>query len=276
MAPLTPIRNDYNSNSENHYEIVTSEPFLCCVIMMISSRYHTLPGPGGQFRGYMIHKHLWNRFQEMINELILGQHGTGIRTLGSIEALLLLSEWQPRGLQSPLGRSPLQSSWRQCTSRITETHDSMAWMTISIAMSLAQELGIFDHVDPRTGNSHPRGPESHHVRRCKSIASLLHTYQCQLATRLGRKSTAMPGIGDWPKLSNLKECGFEKKEEDWASFMAAWVELSVTCRSIDEILFPSAQVTNSMLVNNRYISIIDNFQCILKGTKLLRCTDRCD
>jgi hypothetical protein len=83
---------------------------LTCIILTISSRYHTIPTIGGQSRGYLIHQRLWDHFQHLLMRLVLGQEKISkakTRTLGTIEALLLLTEWHPRALYAP----PASDGW---------------------------------------------------------------------------------------------------------------------------------------------------------------------
>jgi len=78
--------------------------FLCSTILMISSRYNVLPGVGGASRGYFIHDRLWEHCQRFVMRIMLGQEKASnarTRTVGSIEALLLISEWHPRALHFP-------------------------------------------------------------------------------------------------------------------------------------------------------------------------------
>jgi len=101
MAPLTPVLTNHFASHASHFQLVTQEPLLCSTILMISSRHHTLPGPQGTSRGCFIHDRFWKHCQHLITRLLFGQEKGStakIRTLGSIEALLLLSEWHPRAL----------------------------------------------------------------------------------------------------------------------------------------------------------------------------------
>jgi hypothetical protein len=103
-SPLSPILSDLYSHHSNHYSLIALDPFLCVTILMISSRYNILPGVGGASRGYFVHDRLWEQCQRFIMKIMLGQvkpSKAQTRTIGSIEALLLLSEWHPRALHFP-------------------------------------------------------------------------------------------------------------------------------------------------------------------------------
>ncbi|KAH3117710.1 hypothetical protein KXV82_007012 [Aspergillus fumigatus] len=169
MAPLSPILTDFFASHHTHYWLITQEPVLCCTILMISSRYHTLPGPSGATRGFFIHNRLWQHCQHLILRIMLGQEKFSkakTRHLGTVEALLLLSEWYPRALHFPpendgwdsdlmltapserdpppvTEESPMQDRWREDVVEPTRRSDRMAWMLVSSALALAHELGVF-------------------------------------------------------------------------------------------------------------------------------------
>jgi hypothetical protein len=88
------------------------------------------------------------------------------RHLGTVEALLLLSEWYPQALHfhsevdgwdsdlmytapsrldpPPTEGSPMQSRWKEDVVEPTRQSDRMSWMLVSSALALAHELGVFD------------------------------------------------------------------------------------------------------------------------------------
>ncbi|KAL2865148.1 Zn(II)2Cys6 transcription factor domain-containing protein [Aspergillus lucknowensis] len=171
LAPATtPILTDFFASHNSHYWLITQEPVLCCTILMISARYHTLPGPSGTSRGFYIHNRLWQYCQYLILRILLGQEKLSkakTRHISTIEALLLLSEWYPLALHFPhetegwdsgwiltestLGDPPLatqerfmQDSWREDVVEPTRRADRMSWMLVSSALVLAHELGVFD------------------------------------------------------------------------------------------------------------------------------------
>lgn len=112
-----------------HPDLLISEPFLLTTIITIASRYMRLPGPGGISRSYAIHDMLWKEVKRGFERLMWGgapapaPHfpGTelwgssasgsapisilrkrGLRTLGTIEALIVLTEWHVRSLHFPM------------------------------------------------------------------------------------------------------------------------------------------------------------------------------
>lgn len=75
-------------------ELVGTEPFLLSCILMIAARYHTLPGFGGRSKSERIHSRCWSRMQGVMFGRIFTSPRA--RTIGTVEGLLLLSEWAPK------------------------------------------------------------------------------------------------------------------------------------------------------------------------------------
>ncbi|KAB8265414.1 hypothetical protein BDV32DRAFT_158933 [Aspergillus pseudonomiae] len=219
MFPLSPILTDFYNIPENHYWLVTQEPMLCCTILMISSRYHVLPGFGGTSRAYSIHNRLWQHYQHLLLRIMLGQEKLSkakTRHVGSIEALLLMCEWYPRALNFPLENDgwdsdliltepdlrdppasaeeiPMSDRWKEDVVEPTRRSDRMSWMLVSTALALAHELGIFrsdsgkrkDEYDV-TGMRSDAGTYLQQLEwRRRRLPSLLYVFAGMLASRLG-------------------------------------------------------------------------------------------
>uniref|UniRef100_L2FVR3 Fungal zn binuclear cluster domain containing protein n=1 Tax=Colletotrichum fructicola (strain Nara gc5) TaxID=1213859 RepID=L2FVR3_COLFN len=205
LSPLTPISPPTFRNPASHLTLLTEEPILTITLLTISSRYRKIPGTGGHCRSHAIHEQLWTYLRGMIERCLWGQEAFGggftaamagassviedqtsstapwrgmrkgsLRTLGTVESLMILTEWHPRALHFPPaeaidelmlpsyegsdlistdengnqrpsanigGRrldSWLEPAWRS---------DRMCWMLLSTAMGLAYELGVFDDID---------------------------------------------------------------------------------------------------------------------------------
>lgn len=143
-----------------------------------------------------------------------------LRTLGTIESLLILTEWHPRALHFPpqeatdelvipmAESSPLMAtedemvrptggnfggkrieSWLEPAWR----SDRMCWMLLSTAMGLAYELGVFDDIDAMLKDdaiTRPEYRDEAYRQRANRIKRLLLIYTSQLAGRLGWTSMA--------------------------------------------------------------------------------------
>lgn len=291
MAPLSPIISDFYANHRNHYWLITQEPVLCCTVLMISSRYHLLPGVGGASRGFFIHQSLWQHCQQLIMRVMFGQEkGTKAktRTIGTIEALLIMSEWHPRSLHFPpqsegwesdlmLSRPDTKkrskstdtsasspSTWLEDVIEPARRSDRMSWMLLGSALTLAHELGVFDSDDSRA-RSLISCPEVDgktidiNVRR-QRVQQLLYVFINQLASRLGCMSLMPQGLNHSVLATGQRS---STSTDEWSSFMTSWIELTKLVKSVTDMFFPSATLTHQQLHNGRYIGLLDHFRPLL-------------
>jgi hypothetical protein len=233
LLPHTPLHlPDYNQ-WEKQITLLEQEKLLLVTILCIASRYMKLSGPAAVTRAAKIHDKLWTELHRMLGRLSFAQEQfggglcgagaesknvnqlayRGMRTIGTIEALVLLVEWNPRALHFPpesddedfmlpegdptkaedddfsnmlvngtgneQKESWLEPLWRS---------DRMAWMQMSNAIALAMELGVFDDMSIREFcENNPNIPilkiEAFWNRK-KYLRELLPVYFIQLAGRL--------------------------------------------------------------------------------------------
>ncbi|KAH8880446.1 hypothetical protein GQ53DRAFT_538315 [Thozetella sp. PMI_491] len=252
LSPLTPISPPTFRNPASHVTLLTEEPILAVTLLTIATRYRRLQGTGAHCRSHAIHEQMWQYLRSMIERVIWGQEAFGggfcgsgadtgwgssnnnladenwssstapwrglrkgsLRTLGTIESLLLLTEWHPRSLHFPPndatdelmlpppatvpqnageengaghgtgGRGRRIEGWLEPAWR----SDRMSWMLLSTGMGLAYELGVFDDIDDllATGNiTRPEYEEEDYRIRASRIKRLIIIYISQLAGRLG-------------------------------------------------------------------------------------------
>jgi hypothetical protein len=173
--------------------LLDHEPFLLITMLTIASRFVALSGQGGGgSRPQMLHERFWLHLQKMFNTLNWAQeqfgggfsgggqanagktedplHRYALRSITTVESLMLLCEWAPRALHFPPGdddgqlATPLASaeeeedveddtnrffngnaggrhkSWLEPAWRC----DKMIWMLLHNAKALALEIGLFD------------------------------------------------------------------------------------------------------------------------------------
>ncbi|SPQ22947.1 3474b245-7b01-4a3c-9c9f-95d544fee2d3 [Thermothielavioides terrestris] len=239
LSPLTPISPPTFHNPASHLTLLTEEPILTVTLLTIASRYRRMPGTGGHCRSHAIHEQLWTYLRGMIERVVWGQEAFGggfcgsgaddtqssstapwrglrrgsLRTLGTIESLMILTEWHPRALHFPPNEATdelmlppyemprpadpdgnqkpsagfggrrieswLEPAWRS---------DRMCWMLLSTGMGLAYELGVFDDIDELLAAgaiTRPEYEEESYRLRANRIKRLLLIYLSQLAGRLG-------------------------------------------------------------------------------------------
>ncbi|CAI7568969.1 unnamed protein product [Penicillium bialowiezense] len=293
MAPLSPVLTDFFASHKNQYYLVTQEPMLCYTILMISSRYHTLPGVGGYSRSFFIHHRLWQHCQHLLLRITLGQEKISkakTRTIGSVEALLLMSEWHPRALQFPPETDgwdsdfimtspdirdppatediPVSSRWREDVVEPTKRFERMSWMVLNSALALAHELGVFScstrlaRQDDLVGLDAERYLEYLEVRR-RRLPSLLFTFINSLSSRLGCTSPMPSEVGiSMPETRT----SLLSVDRDWLLFMSAWTELMKLTSSVTDTLFPLMNVSSDGALDT-FISVLDRKQVLLANWK---------
>ncbi|KAI1435720.1 hypothetical protein GGR50DRAFT_686814 [Xylaria sp. CBS 124048] len=241
LSPMTPVSPPTFRSPASHITLLTEEPILAVTLLTIASRYYTIRTTGGHCRSHAIHEELWRYLRRMVERCLWGQEAFGggfcgsgadesqtsstapwrglrkgsLRTLGTIESLMILTEWHPRALHFPpeeaidelmlpprevrvsdsmdddvvarpggnVGgqriESWLEPAWRS---------DRMCWMLLSNALGLAYELGVFDDIDELLATNaitRPEYEDEAYRLRAMRIKRLLLIYLTQLAGRLG-------------------------------------------------------------------------------------------
>ncbi|RKF82563.1 putative zinc finger transcriptional activator of the zn2cys6 [Golovinomyces cichoracearum] len=246
LSPLTPISPPTFRDPATHLTLLTEEPFLAVTLLSIAARFRQIPDAGGRCRSYAIHEQLWTYLRGMIERCLWGQEALGsrlngpvievdsgntslnfgrryrkgnLRDLGTIESLLILTEWHPRALHFPpvdVTDELMIPSHEEMESHCTEekSHsrlpcakrgiggkrieswlepawrsDRMCWMLLSTAMGLSYELGVFDKYETLLATSGEISRQDYEEEayrlRATRIKRLLLIYMTQLAGRLG-------------------------------------------------------------------------------------------
>ena len=243
MSPLTPITVANFQSPKTHHKLLCEEPMLAATILTISSRHMALTGPGSNSRAYTIHEKLWSYLKSMIDRIIWGQEQFGgsscnarygmtskssFRTLGTIESLLLLTEWHPRALHFPPGDDNDEVLIAQDTMPKVEStpngletvnmldsnlppgidgkkvdkwlepcwrSDRLCWSLLAHALALAYELGVMDNGASKGIPEHAKVPGSSLERRRLNLRRLLYVYLTQTSGRLSLPSPLPKSIG---------------------------------------------------------------------------------
>lgn len=292
MNPLSPILTDFFASRKNHFYLVTQEPMLCCTILMISSRYHTLRGVGGSSRAFFIHHRLWQHCQHLLLRVTLGQEKKSkarTRNVGSIEALLLMSEWHPRSLQFPPDTDgwdsdfimthldardppltdeeiPVSARWREDVVEPTKRFERMSWMVLSSALALAHELGAFDsstripEPDGLLGIDAEMYLEHLELRR-QRLPSLLFVYINVLSSRIGCTSPMPSDTNISVPVSMLLLR--QKEGKEWVSFMNSWIGITKMSSSMMGALYPLMNAPMDFDTADRFMSMVEEKQILI-------------
>ncbi|KAF5004397.1 hypothetical protein FDECE_9117 [Fusarium decemcellulare] len=288
LVPLSPVCKGFDLSHERHYKLITQEPLLCCVILMISSRYHILEGAGGLARSTLVHHRLWEHCQHLVMRIIFGQEKRSkakTRTRGSIEALLLIIEWHPQAIHLPPAADGWDSSllfteadprddqfsnqadiaddseaqWLRDVIIPAKTSDRMSWMLLGCAQSLALELGLCDtgeRADNDVMCAQPPGLQAEQTR----LRDLLYIFLEQQSSRLGCPSMMPTSVSRFMSEPS-------RGARDGSGTVTAWLDLTNLLRTIIDVLCPSAAGIRDILSSCRYVNIIKHFQQQLTGWK---------
>lgn len=210
---------------------------------MISSRFHTLNGSRQASKSHLIHDCLWRHVRHLVSRLTFGDevHGKSkSRTLGCIEALLLLTEWHPRALAFPQfsnyddtnegvpcdmdknsseqdSASLSQQRWREELFEPAKRADRMSWMMLGIASSLAHELGVYDESIANLHETEDPVAKNH-------IKRLLYLNVNQLALTLGCASFLPPGISN--SLLSAASASTDNELLEGEQLISLWIDLT--------------------------------------------------
>lgn len=235
---------------------------------MISSRYHTLSGTASIAKGHYIHDRLWHHTQQFLQQISLGQGRASnrrLRSIGTIEALLLLTEWYPQAMQfvdsydawdgeHSVADDLLHTqspNWLEGFIEPCRQFDRMSWMILGSAHMLAHELGVFkSRQEERAGVETDAVGEARRTKVC----DLLFIYITLLAARLGFHSI-LPLAFSQSVLSRATGPSTQT--------IGAWIELLRVTKTIHASMMSSASNMRELLLAGNHIELIEHFKPIL-------------
>lgn len=212
-----------------------------------------------------------------------------IRSIGTIEALLLMSEWHPRSLHFPPeidgwdsdlistvpepenhtdSDSSSPNKWLEDMIEPARRSDQMSWMLLGSALSLAHELGVFEAEDKDANNLEYVGfitSDQLKLRRLR-VQRLLYVYINQLAWRIGCMSL-MPQSLNHSIVGGQKSRELGRSGDEWLTLMDSWMDLTKLAKSVTDLFFPSVAFARQQLHTGRYIGLLDHFRPLLSQWK---------
>jgi hypothetical protein len=249
---------------------------------MISSRHYRPPGPGGAVRADYIHGRLWRHIEHLVQRITFGSEKYSIaktRTLGSILALLLITEWHPRTLHFPpeydgwdaslvpsvddsytpeASNTEANRRWREDVFEPAKRSDRLSWTLVGLATTLAHELGVFSISEqPERLGSATTHPSRLLIRR------LLYLYTTQLSLRLGCTS-----LFPQESLQHIAPPSIQAASQSAYShvgdlILSKWIDITKLLATAAEVLFPNRTAAQEMLRSTRHLSMIDHFRPLL-------------
>ncbi|KAL8692757.1 MAG: hypothetical protein Q9218_002264, partial [Villophora microphyllina] len=258
----------------------------------------------------MVHERLWSYLQNMITRMFWGQEqfgggfcgagprkikstiNGGLRTLGTIESLLLLSEFHPRSMHFPPGddgddiltTADDESTSLSRTQTVRETlafgeatvaswsepalrSDRMCWSLIGMAHTLAYELGVFGNFQngirtPRPTERLNGEPSSlPHEQRADRIERLLYVYITSACGRFGFP-TMYAGQDDDLDLHNIqvKMTTRPHAQNLVDAIQECWTEITLIMKACNASLFPSRDHTQALIQSGEYMALLEQLQ----------------
>ena len=320
LAPLSPIVIPDFSHPSTHRTFLTDEPVLAVTILTTASRHMKPKGDGAYTRAFYIHDRLWSYLRGMIERLFWGQekfggHGVGVgqprgfdlsatpsnmnqkgnlRSLGTVEALLLLTDWHPRNLHFPPGddenslldldaqahsrydRELFENDGEPAANKTASNagegrlafqkwlepawrSDRMSWMLLSTAQALAFELGVFDQKhQSKAANESPI-----EKTRKRRLRRLILVYITQSSGRLGIPS--MLPLPQWANdIQPTSAADINGGDTDIDRMHDCWIGISKIMYQSNQLLFASNEQTSELIRSGRYRDQIDRFLPFLR------------
>ncbi|KAL1302948.1 hypothetical protein AAFC00_003267 [Neodothiora populina] len=291
LCPLTPICVPDYRRPAMHRELLENEPLLAVTILMIASRYTPL-SKASLGRSSALHQRLWNYTQSMIDRVLWGRelpgvyasslHGDagcdvnplsrrGLLTLGSVESLMLLTEWHSRHVHFPsdgddaelMAPDPADGdsyngnneksgikAWIEPCFR----SDRMCWKLLNIAMSVAMEIGVFDTDTTRHAKIMTHEQRATYEQRRLHVKSMLLVYITQTSGRLGITAMLPHGYAV-PDLSELFLTTFNFRDiRDVVVHF--WLQLARLVQIGNEKLYANRLYTRDIIRSGGYKSLL--------------------
>ncbi|KAF2396836.1 hypothetical protein EJ06DRAFT_515702 [Trichodelitschia bisporula] len=224
IQPLTPIALPNFSNPACEMQLLEVDQTLLVTLLLIASRHRSPDLKCTASRQSAIHDMLWKHLEGRLMRSMLAQEQwgggfcgagpgkpdefaqPGLRSLGTIESLLLLMEWHPRALHFPpkdteedlllpekfvyKAESQRKSGPSACGSWLEPCwrSDRVCWTLLNYAMTLAVELGVFEDATVDTYQKQYPGVPAEDIKallnRKLRIKSVLWTFHAQTVGRL--------------------------------------------------------------------------------------------
>ncbi|KAI4173920.1 MAG: hypothetical protein LQ343_002688 [Gyalolechia ehrenbergii] len=226
----------------------------------------------------------------------------GLRALGTIESLLLLSEFHPRSMHFPPGDDgddilttpdedcmslPRNASGREMPSFGEATvvswsepalrSDRMCWSLIGLSYTLAFELGVFGNYQnglrcpPSTMDRVGGTSSSPQEQRTDRVERLLYIYINTASGRFGLPSMyARLDEELVPLRLQARIMAHHHAQDIIDSVQHCWVDMTMIMKACNANLFPSIDHTQSLIQSGGYVALLEQYQPLMDsfGRKL--------
>lgn len=283
---MSPVADFFYADHDTHKRLILDEPLLCCTILMIASRHLPAQGRSGKTRSAFIHARLWRHIEHLVQRITFGTEKYSrakSRTLGSIEALLLIIEWHSRLLHFPPENDGWDASlaatvddsfpsqdktsetarrWREDVFEPAKRSDRLSWTLVGLAITLGHELGVFDPQLDDVGTTDPAALAQQKTKM--RIRKLLYLYSQQLSLRLGCPN--MFPQGDRSVLQTARSSDASNADQaimDREILLSKWIDITKLLATATHMFFSSPTTIQNILKSYQYVSLLEHFQPLL-------------
>ncbi|KAL1404828.1 hypothetical protein Q8F55_008438 [Vanrija albida] len=239
MSPLYPLVHPHVFGSSYLDTLVQDEGLLLGSIIAIASRYSDVLTKG---RAHRIHADVSQWVRSEISRLMDGD--LSLRTVSTVEALLLLSEWPMLTDFSRRRKAAAEPDSEEARLlQPSQQYDAYCWTSIGSAVRLAQELDLKAAVF----TSDKRGAED--WRQDRVIKTWIYCLNAEqhIASRLGRSAVMQPSMTSrwWESLAVRFESVVPT--DRWGSEVFAFGNNAHIMGAIQQHLYWSKEITNTLL-----------------------------
>ncbi|KAL1405715.1 hypothetical protein Q8F55_007385 [Vanrija albida] len=267
MAPLYPIIHPMLFEASYLETLVKQESILLGSILVIAARYSNILAND---RGAHVHQQLaqWVRFQ------LLGvmDGDPSLRSISTVEALLLLSEWpmvpMPRAEDRDYGDD--NAADEAVLLKPSLRYEAFAWTNIGWAVRLAQELGIHDAVHlQRIMSTVGKSWKQHRM-----LKTWVYCYNAErhIAVRQGRNTVLQEAMTTqwWESVSDL--VGHDNRGPRGSSDVHTSDVFILSCiaqlmGTIQDHLYPNKEVTRALLRTGAWEPFLRSFRLEIRYSK---------
>lgn len=205
---------------------------------------------------------------------MLGQekHSTAkLRTMGTIESLLLLSDWHPRAIHLPpetegwdaflvspaydrVGRrrhgdeTPM-IRWREDVFEPVTRADRMTWMLLGLVSNLGYELEIFSAQEDQRMNPTPDQQRKHRL----SITMV--TCIVQTSVRLGYPNVLPESVAQLSS-NGVKYGGTGLSGKAWSRHLSLWTDLIQLAKAARAMFFQPSSERKFKVLGSQYDTLL--------------------
>ncbi|KAK6903377.1 hypothetical protein I203_106880 [Kwoniella mangroviensis CBS 8507] len=250
MLPLIPLQLFQPEN----FPILLQESLLLAAMVCTASRYMDMGesyDPLEPRRSRIVQNKISGWIRERIGYIAMGE--TTSRTIGTVEALLILSEWPPRAMLLSDSNVISEPNSHRGPANPCKVYDDLSWTMIGLATRIAQELGLHDE------KAYPSEAQSEwSVHRRHRTWIFCQAADRHASVRLGRDSLIqeMPTgwwdvLGEYSRLSGDETFPFPRVQVKWKEIMLV-AQFTHMIGLIQEQFYDSADITSELIRTGKF------------------------